>query len=109
MSETNRIEYKLELTSDLDIEKEVIAFLNYKEGGYIYIGVDKNGNTVGVDDVDTCMLRLKDRIKNYDERGKRLNENFKRSLELLTADGKLNYVAYLLADENNISIKLAKY
>ena len=202
MSETNRIEYKLELTSDLDIEKEVIAFLNYKEGGYIYIGVDKNGNTVGVDDVDTCMLRLKDRIKNnispsvmglfdisaedrngcsvvkitiasgiekpyfkskygmtskgtfirmgtsaepmqqqlierlfamrtrnsigriisnrqdlsfeqlriyYDERRKRLNENFKRSLELLTADGKLNYVAYLLADENNISIKLAKY
>ena len=53
MSETNRIEYKLELTSDLDIEKEVIAFLNYKEGGYIYIGVDKNGNTVGIDDVDT--------------------------------------------------------
>ena len=28
--ETNRIEYKLELTPDLDIEKEVIAFLNYK-------------------------------------------------------------------------------
>lgn len=64
MNETNRIEYKLWLTPDLDIEKEVIAFLNYKEGGYIYIGVDKDGNTVGVDDVDTCMLQLKDRIKN---------------------------------------------
>jgi len=38
MSETNRIEYKRELTSELDIEKEVVAFLNYKEGGYIYIG-----------------------------------------------------------------------
>ena len=31
MTETNRIEYKRELTSELDIEKEVVAFLNYKE------------------------------------------------------------------------------
>ena len=202
MSETNRIEYKRELTSELDIEKEVVAFLNYKEGGYIYIGIDKDGSTVGVNDVDDCMLRLKDRIKHnispsamglfdiaeeqkdgcsiikvtvasgiekpyfktkygmtprgafmrvgtsaepmpqeqidrlfamrtrnsigrivsnrqdlsfeqlriyYDERGKRLNDNFKRTLELLTDDGKYNYVAYLLADENDNSIKVAKY
>ena len=40
MTETNRIEYKRELTPELDIEKEVVAFLNYKEGGYIYIGID---------------------------------------------------------------------
>ena len=202
MTETNRIEYKRELTSELDIEKEVVAFLNYKEGGYIYIGIDKDGSTVGVSDVDDCMLRLKDRIKHnispsamglfdiaeeqkdgrsiikvtvasgiekpyfktkygmtprgaymrvgtsaepmpqeqidrlfamrtrnsigrivsnrqdlsfeqlriyYDERGKRLNDNFKRTLELLTDDGKYNYVAYLLADENGNSIKVAKY
>ena len=202
MTETNRIEYKRELTSELDIEKEVVAFLNYKEGGYIYIGIDKDGSTVGVNDVDDCMLRLKDRIKHnispsamglfdiaekqkdgrsiikitvasgiekpyfktkygmtprgaymrvgtsaepmpqeqidrlfsmrtrnsigrivsnrqdlsfeqlsiyYDERGKRLNDNFKRTLELLTEDGKYNYVAYLLADENGNSIKVAKY
>ena len=32
MTETNRIEYKRELTPELDIEKEVVAFLNYKEG-----------------------------------------------------------------------------
>ena len=63
MAETNRIEYKRELNSELDIEKEVIAFLNYKEGGFIYIGIDKDGTIVGVDDVDDCMLRLKDRIK----------------------------------------------
>ena len=63
MLETNRIEYKRELTSEIDIEKEVVAFLNYKEGGYIYIGIDKNGSVVGVNDVDDCMLRLKDRIK----------------------------------------------
>ncbi len=202
MSETNRIEYKRELTSELDIEKEVVAFLNYKEGGYIYIGIDKDGATVGINDVDDCMLKLKDRIKHnispsamglfdiaeeqrdgrsivkitvasgiekpyfktkygmtprgaymrvgtaaepmpqeqidrlfamrtrnsigrivsnrqdlnfeqlriyYDERGKRLNDNFKRTLELLTDDGKYNYVAYLLADENGNSIKVAKY
>ena len=64
VTETTRIENKLKLTSELDIEKEVIAFLNYKEGGYIYIGIDKEGNTVGVEDIDDCMLRLKDRIKN---------------------------------------------
>ena len=63
MTEINRIEYKREVTSELDIEKEVVAFLNYKEGGYIYIGIDKDGSTVGVSDVDDCMLRLKDRIK----------------------------------------------
>ena len=202
MIETNRIEFKRELTDDLDIEKEVIAFLNYKEGGYIYIGIDKEGHTVGVDAPDSCMLKLKDRIKNnispsalglfdiatetkdgksivkvtvasgmdkpyfktkygmtprgayirvgtsvealpqeqidrlfamrtrnslskivsnrqdlsfeqlriyYDERGKRLNNNFKRSLELITKEGEYNYVAYLLADENNNSIKVARY
>ena len=64
MNETTRIENKAALTPELDIEKEVIAFLNYKEGGFIYIGVDKNGHSVGVDDVDDCMLKLKDRIKN---------------------------------------------
>lgn len=202
MTETTRIENKAILTPELDIEKEVIAFLNYKEGGCIYIGVDKNGQTLGVDDVDDCMLRLKDRIKNnispsamglfditeekrdgrsvvkitiasgvekpyfktkygmtprgaylrigtsaepmpqetidrlfatrtrnsisrvvsnrqdlrfeqlriyYKEHGKQLNDNFPRTLELHTEDGRYNYIAYLLADENGNSIKVAKY
>ena len=47
MPETNRIEYKQILT--VDLEKEVVAFLNYHYGGIIYIGIDKNGETVGVD------------------------------------------------------------
>ena len=38
MEESNRIELTRELTNSL--EKAVIAFLNYREGGYIYIGVD---------------------------------------------------------------------
>ena len=57
MGENNRIEYKRELTPELDIEKEVIAFLNYKEGGYIYIGINKDGSAIGVDDADSCMLK----------------------------------------------------
>ena len=38
MKESNRIELKRKPTDSL--EKEVVAFLNYREGGYIYIGVD---------------------------------------------------------------------
>ena len=45
----------------------------------------------------------------YEERGLALNDKFASTLELLTPDGKYNYVAYLLADENGVSIKVAKY
>src|SRR6056297_2069065 len=202
MSETNRIEYKLSLTKDLDLEKEVVAFLNYREGGLIYVGVDKQGKVVGVKDPDGDMLKIKDRIKNniapsalglfdvvveeregryvikiivasgsekpyfkkkygmtekgcfirvgtaaepmpqtmidklfatrtsnsigkikahrqdlnfeqlriyYEEKKRPLNKQFKNNLELTTEEGSLNYAAYLLADENNLSIKVAKY
>jgi len=64
MPETNRIEYKRELNPDVDIEKEIIAFLNYHEGGLIYIGIDKQGEILGVSDIDGDMLKIKDRIKN---------------------------------------------
>lgn len=203
MPETHRVEYKRELTPELDLEKEVIAFLNTPEGGFIYIGIDKVGQRVGVADVDGDMLKVKDRIKNnispsamglfdlvevegppgvhciklivasgsekpyakkkyglsekgcflrigtaaepmpaamieklfasrtrnsigkikahrqalsfeqlriyYDEKRKPLNKQFKTNLELTTEDGALNYAAYLLADENGTSIKVAKY
>lgn len=191
-----------ELHADVDIEKEVIAFLNGREGGLIYIGIDNVGKVVGVADPDGDALKIKDRIKNnispsamglfdvvveeregkeiakitvasgsekpyfkkkygmtdkgcfirvgtaaepmpqvmidklfstrtrdsigkirsnrqdltfeqlriyYEEKRKPLNNQFKKSLELLTEDGKLNYAAYLLADENGVSIKVAKY
>lgn len=45
----------------------------------------------------------------YEEKGLELNERFKNSLELLTENGEDNYVAYLLADENGVSMKIAKY
>lgn len=200
LQESNRIEFKVELNDKL--EKEVVAFLNNKEGGILYIGVDDNGKPIGVSDVDSMQLKIADRIKNnilpstlglfdivteeienisvikilissglekpyyikkhgmspngcftrmgtssqpmstamidslyskrthntlrnitsprqdltfaqlkiyYQERGLELNEKFINSLELLTPDGKFNYVAYLLADENGVSIKVAKY
>lgn len=198
--ETNRIENKEQLNEDF--EQEVIAFLNYKEGGVIYVGIRKDGQVVGVEDIDRIQLQIKDRIKNniqpstlglfdvivekieeknvvrvvissgtekpyylrkkgrtpegcylrvgiskermtfemidnmyakrvkntlkeiesprqeltfnqlkiyYEGQGLQLNENFLKNLDLLTSDGKYNYNAFLLADENNVSIKVVKY
>ncbi|GHT15788.1 hypothetical protein AGMMS4956_16550 [Bacteroidia bacterium] len=200
ITETNRIEYKRELTDDL--EKEVVAFLNYKEGGFIYIGIDRNGKTIGVPNADKDMLKIKDRLRTnilpsclglfdvcleekadkhiikiivasgsekpyylkkhgmtskgcyirigtaaepmpmpmieslfskrtrnnirriksprqdlrfeqlkiyYEGAGLQLNDQFAKTLELFTEEKQYNYVAYLLADENIVSIKLAKY
>jgi ATP-dependent DNA helicase RecG len=45
----------------------------------------------------------------YDAVGKGLNDKFATNLELLNADKYYNYVAYLISDKNNTSIKLAKY
>ena len=61
-TETNRIENKEQLNDDF--EQEVIAFLNYKEGGIIYVGINKNGQVVGVENTDLTQLQIKDRIKN---------------------------------------------
>lgn len=47
-----------------DFEQEVIAFLNYREGGTIYIGINKNGKIIGIDNIDQTQLQIKDRIKN---------------------------------------------
>ena len=58
--ETNRIENKEKLNEDF--EQEVIAFLNYREGGIIYVGIRKDGQVVGVKDIDLTQLQIKDRI-----------------------------------------------
>jgi ATP-dependent DNA helicase RecG len=200
VTESNRVEYKQELNDSL--EKEVVAFLNYRDGGVIYLGIDWNGDVVGLPEVDAVQLAVKDRLKNniqpsimglfdivlerrngkdvvritvagglekpyylkkygmtpkgcflrvgsasepmtqemieslygrrvrnmigrmesprqdlgfeqltiyYDAKGLRLNEVFMKNLELLTPDGKPNYAAYLLADENGASLQVAKY
>ncbi|WP_428357397.1 RNA-binding domain-containing protein [Methyloprofundus sp.] len=200
MIETDRIEFKEILTETL--EKEVVAFLNYRQGGVIYLGIDKNGKMVGIKDTDATQLKIKDRLKNniapscmglfdieveekqskhiikitlasgsetpyylkkqgmssrgcfvrlgsasepmstqmieelfssrtrnsigkirsnrqdltfeqlkiyYEARGLKLNDQFASNLELLTANNEFNYVAYLMADSNGTSIKVAKY
>lgn len=45
----------------------------------------------------------------YQSIGKALNEQFARNLELLTEEESYNYVAYLMSDINNISVKVARY
>ena len=62
MKETNLIEFKRELTNEL--EKEIVAFLNSRQGGVLSIGIDKEGHVVGVNDLDGDMLKIKDRLKN---------------------------------------------
>lgn len=200
MTENHRIEYKRELTDNL--EKEVVAFLNAREGGVLHIGIDDDGKTIGVQNFDQIQLIIKDRLRNnirpsimglfeilhekrdgkdticltvagglekpyylkkygmtekgcylrigsasepmpqemieafygkrirntigriesprheltfeqlkiyYDAKGLHLNNAFMKNLELLTPEGKPNYAAYLLADENSASFQIAKY
>jgi len=57
MSESHTIEFKRELTDDF--EKEVVAFLNAKEGGKVFIGIDDNGTVAGIADPDQLMLTIK--------------------------------------------------
>ena len=51
-NESHRVEFKRELTTDLDLEKEVVAFLNSPEGGLIFLGVDTAGNALDIKDID---------------------------------------------------------
>lgn len=199
-SESSRVEYKLKLTDNF--EKEVVAFLNYHEGGLLYIGVSNSSEIIGCSYVDELQLKIKDKLKYnifpsciglfevvletienkdivkiivasgretpycikkhgmsskgcyirvgsssepmnqtmiedlfasrvrnslskikshrqdlrfaqlkiyYEEKGLKLNDQFASNLELLTEDGSYNYVAYLMADSNGTSIKVAKY
>ena len=200
MNESNRIELKRELNDGL--EKEIVAFLNSREGGILYLGVDDNGRAIGVPQPDEVQLKVKDRLKNnilpscmglfdivqevkegyqilkitilsgpekpyylrkqgmsekgcylrvgsaaepmsnrmiedlfakrtrsslrkiksprqdltfeqlkiyYNESGHTLTDRFAANLELLTEAREYNYVAYLMADNNGNSMKVAKY
>lgn len=60
--ENHITEFKATLTDK--IENEVVAFLNSKEGGDLYIGVADDGEIIGLADIDKIQLQLSDRIKN---------------------------------------------
>lgn len=58
--ETENIKFKSQFTEEL--YKEVIAFAN-TDGGVIYIGIDNNGNAVGIDNVDENYTRITNGIR----------------------------------------------
>ena len=58
--ETENIEFKSQFTEDL--YKEVIAFAN-TDGGVIYIGINNNGEVVGIDNVDENYTRITNGIR----------------------------------------------
>ena len=94
------------------------------EGCYVRVGSSKERMTERMID-DMYAKRVKHTLKEidsprqeltfnqlkiyYEEHGLKLNDNFLQNLDLLTSEGKYNYNAFLLADENTISIKLVRY
>ena len=58
--ETESVELKRTLNKDFI--KEVVAFLNTRNG-IIYIGVDDKGNVIGVENVDKTMREIRDIIR----------------------------------------------
>ena len=58
--ESESIELKRTLTKDF--AKEVVAFLNARNG-IIYIGVDDNGDVLGVSNIDKTMREIRDIIR----------------------------------------------
>ncbi len=60
MQESQDTEFKVCYTDD--IKREVVAFLNSGDGT-VYVGIDDDGNTVGVDDADLTMQRISSSVR----------------------------------------------
>lgn len=59
--ENSRIEFKVKLVDDL--EETVIGFLNSKDGGIVYLGVNDKGKVIGLNNnMDLLQRKIKDRI-----------------------------------------------
>lgn len=58
--ETENIEFKLQVTDE--IYKEVIAFAN-TDGGTIYVGINDNGDVVGIDNINETYTRITNGIR----------------------------------------------
>ncbi|MEG2017284.1 MAG: putative DNA binding domain-containing protein [Clostridium sp.] len=58
--ESQNVEFKREFTNDL--KKEIIAFANIT-GGTIYIGIEDNGDIIGVNDIDSVSLKVTNMIR----------------------------------------------
>ena len=62
--ETGNREYKRQLDRDDRFERAVVAFLNSRDGGTIYLGVEDDGSVCGVADPDLVQRQAADRIRN---------------------------------------------
>ena len=62
LQESDRLEFKVTLNDKL--EKEIVAFLNNREGGGLYIRINDDGNPIESPDMDSMQLKIADRIKN---------------------------------------------
>ncbi|MEG0133296.1 MAG: putative DNA binding domain-containing protein [Clostridium sp.] len=60
LTESQSLELKREFTADL--KKKIIAFAN-SSGGRIYIGVDDNGDVVGIDNIDKVSLQISSMVR----------------------------------------------
>lgn len=58
--ETENIEFKSQFTDE--IYKEIIAFAN-TDGGVVYVGIENNGNVIGLTDVDKEYTRVTNGIR----------------------------------------------
>lgn len=58
--ESYNVELKQEINADF--KKEIITFAN-SESGEIYVGVDRNGNIVGVSDAEAVMEQISNMIR----------------------------------------------
>ena len=59
--ENSRVEFKIKLVDDL--EECVIGFLNSKDGGIIYLGVNDKGKVIGLNNnLDLLQRKIKNRI-----------------------------------------------
>ena len=60
-TELHNAEYKRELIPEL--EREVVAYLNCRLGGTIFIGVNNDGSIYGVKNVDQTAQTIKNRLR----------------------------------------------
>ena len=54
LQESNRVEFRSILNDKM--EKEIVAFLNNREGGVFYIGLDDDGHPLMNKDLDAMQL-----------------------------------------------------
>ena len=93
--ESEKVELKAKYTDT--ICKEIVAFLN-ADGGQIFVGVDDNGNVVGVDKIDETLKKISDVITMQIEP----NPQEEIRTELKFDSGKTIIVLYISKGTRNI-------